>query len=207
MSYPEYRYSDAQSWHSSHVEEAVRKMLGRPGGPVLDIGCGNGALVQRLLNDGLDAYGVDLSPSGIAHAAASYPGRFFTADVNDGELPQPLREIPFRAVISTEVIEHLYQPRRLLDAAATILRRAGGGRLVISTPYHGYLKNVLIALAGRYDAHHTAHWDGGHIKFFSRATLEKMLRDQGFTPAGFIGCGRVPWLWKSMVLAGEIGTE
>jgi hypothetical protein len=70
----------------------------------------------------------------------------------------------------------------------------------VSTPYHGYLKNLLIALLGRYDQHHTVLWDGGHIKFFSRKTLESMLTEHGFIMEQFCGIGRVPLLWKSMVV-------
>jgi hypothetical protein len=46
-------------------------------------------------------------------------------------------------------------------------------------------------------------WHGGHIKFWSRATLSQLLRDNGFTVIDFSGVGRVPYLWKSMVLVAQ----
>ena len=81
------------------------------------------------------------------------------------------------------------------------------GRLILSTPYHGYLKNVALAVSGRLDAHHTVLWDGGHIKFFSRRTLEEMLRQGGFKPLEFVGAGRLPYLWKSMVISAEVASK
>jgi predicted HicB family RNase H-like nuclease len=50
---------------------------------------------------------------------------------------------------------------------------------VISTPYHGYWKNLMLALTGKMDAHFTALWDHGHIKFWSMRTLGELLREGG----------------------------
>ena len=73
--------------------------------------------------------------------------------------------------------------------------------MVLSTPYHGYLKNLALALSGRLDAHFGALRDGGHIKFFSWPTLQVLLEEAGFVDLRFRGAGRVPFLWKSMVVS------
>lgn len=104
-------------------------------------------------------------------------------------------------MVSTEVVEHLYRPRRLPEVARFFLKDRGA--LVVSTPYHGYLKNLALAVSGHWDSHHTALWEGGHIKFWSRATLTQLLQDGGFEVTGFAGAGRMPFLWKSMVLLAE----
>ena len=77
-----------------------------------------------------------------------------------------------------------------------------GGLLVCSTPYHGYLKNVLISLANRWDRHHHTLRNLGHIKFFSVPTLTKLLTTAGFQEVQFRGAGGYPYLWKSMVFSG-----
>jgi len=59
------------------------------------------------------------------------------------------------------VIEHLFLPRALLRFAAKVLKPSGS--LILSTPYHGYLKNLALALTGKLDKHFTVLWDGGHI--------------------------------------------
>ena len=41
-------------------------------GPVIDIGCGQGALVRLMCDDGYDAEGVDVSPEQVALAHAAH---------------------------------------------------------------------------------------------------------------------------------------
>jgi len=74
-----------------------------------------------------------------------------------------------------------------------------GGTAIVSTPYHGYWKNLALAVTGRMDAHFTALWDHGHIKFWSIATLGELLREAGFVDIRFERLGRVPALAKSMI--------
>ena len=103
----------------------------------------------------------------------------------------------FPIVISLEVVEHVYAPR---DYAATLLSLVEpGGVAIVSTPYHGYLKNLALALAGAMDRHFTALWDHGHIKFWSMSTLEQLLREAGFGSIEFHRVGRIPQLAKSMI--------
>lgn len=62
------------------------------------------------------------------------------------------------------------------------------------------MKNLLIAASGRWDRHHHTLRSVGHIKFFSEATLRKLLADTGFEAIRFRGAGGLPLLWKSMVM-------
>jgi 2-polyprenyl-3-methyl-5-hydroxy-6-metoxy-1,4-benzoquinol methylase len=105
------------------------------------------------------------------------------------------------AVVSTEVIEHLFSPHLLPIYAFKVLNSKG--YIILTTPYHGYLKNLLLSLFGKWDKHHTPLWHGGHIKFWSRATLTQLLSENGFKVIGFSGVGRVPYLWKSMVIVAQ----
>jgi 2-polyprenyl-3-methyl-5-hydroxy-6-metoxy-1,4-benzoquinol methylase len=156
------------------------------------------------MEKGYEVYGVDASETGIQAARNAKPGSFFLMDVEQQELPEELRSVPFTTVICTEVIEHVYRPRALVETASMILRHSGGGRLILSTPYHGYFKNLALAVSGKMDDHFTVLWDGGHIKFFSRRTLEALLEEQRFEVTAFAGAGRWPYLWKSMVLTAQI---
>jgi 2-polyprenyl-6-hydroxyphenyl methylase/3-demethylubiquinone-9 3-methyltransferase len=166
---------------------------------VLDLGAGNGALCQALRRAGLDVVGVEQDPRGVAIARATMPDVPFYCHGVEADASVLLAEqAGFDAVVSTEVIEHLYSPHLLPRYAAAVLGQ--GGHLIVTTPYHGYLKNLALALAGHWDRHFTALWQGGHIKFWSRATLTQLLHDNGFEVIGFQGVGRLPWLWKSMVL-------
>ncbi|MBI4726237.1 hypothetical protein HY768_03260 [candidate division TA06 bacterium] len=70
---------------------------------------------------------------------------------------------------------------------------------MLTTPYHGYWKNLAIALFNQWDFHHTVNWQGGHIKFFSPRTLRSLLEEAGFKNIEFKYAGRFPLLWKSMI--------
>ncbi len=75
----------------------------------------------------------------------------------------------------------------------------GGGTAILSTPYHGYWKNLALALSGKLDRHFTALWDHGHIKFWSMKTLTLLLEEAGFRDIRFARVGRVPALAKAMI--------
>jgi len=62
------------------------------------------------------------------------------------------------------------------------------------------LKNLVWSIFNYWDAHHAALWEGGHIKFFSRKTLSKLLETTGFEVVAFRGVRRLPFLWSSMIL-------
>jgi 2-polyprenyl-3-methyl-5-hydroxy-6-metoxy-1,4-benzoquinol methylase len=168
---------------------------------VLDVGCGNGFTAGQLLARGCRVVGIDLSESGIAIARAKYPQGRFEQLAADNRILDKLACAPFDLVISTEVIEHLYSPRSFVTGCFEALRP--GGRFILSTPYHGYLKNLAIALLGRFDTHANPLSDGGHIKLWSRRTLSELLRELGFCNLQFRGAGRLPFLWKSMVMSGD----
>lgn len=166
---------------------------------VLDLGAGNGNLCGLLAEAGHDVVGVEYDVQGVELARRRFPAipfRRFAVEDDPGHLlaEQDL----FDTVVSTEVIEHLYSPHRLIQYASAVLRE--NGHLVITTPYHGYLKNLGLSIAGHWDRHHTPLWHGGHIKFFSRKSLTVLLEEHGFDVTSFIGVGRLPWLWKSMLL-------
>jgi len=153
-----------------------------------------------MADAGLSVVGMDPSPSGIACARRLVPeGSFYEAGV-EGD-PASIADTGFDAVVSTEVIEHLPSPALLFQFAAAKLNDRG--ILVISTPYHGYLKNLLISLSGKWDSHHAPLWDGGHTKFWSRRTLTRLFLENGFGVLEFHGVGRVSFLWKSMILVGQ----
>ena len=171
---------------------------------ILDLGCGNGALSHYLQRQGFSVLGCDVDSGGVDIASSSGSGAMFK-QVGVYDSPCALGETGFDVVVSTEVIEHLFLPAALPRFAYAVLKP--GGYLIITTPYHGYLKNLLICLAGKWDSHHTPLWDGGHIKFWSYRSLSALLESNGFDVVGFRGAGRVYGLWKSMVLVARMRDE
>lgn len=202
--YQDYGYTTGDPDHTFfYLRDPLFSMLNKSTNQcLLDLGCGNGYLVNYLLKEGFNAYGTDASENGISIAERENPGRFFLQDLSTGKLPVPLQEINFDTIISTEVIEHLYDPASFLDFCKKCLPE--NGELIISTPYHGYWKNLVLAIFNGWDAHLAPGWRGGHIKFWSRRTLSQLLQEKGFDPIAFRGCGRFPYFWKSMIIKARL---
>jgi SAM-dependent methyltransferase len=168
---------------------------------VCDLGCGNGYLAGVLARRGCSVLGIDGSATYIDMARASNSGHgatFINALIDDDLVRQvQASHPPFDLVVSSDVIEHLYNPLAFLKAAHALVKP--GGVAVIGTPYHGYWKNLAISLKGGWDQHHGVAWHGGHIKFFSVQSLSDMLYDAGFNRPSFEYFGRVPGFWKNMI--------
>ena len=166
---------------------------------VVDLGAGSGTLCAEMKANGFDAVGVEYDAGGVAIARTQHPKiNFYQFVVQKDPKDLLALEAPFDAVVSTKVIEHLFSPHLLPTFAAGVLKP--GGKLIITTPYHGYLKNLALSVFNAWDKHHCALWHGGHIKFWSRQTLTELLESNGFIVEAFSGVGRFPYLWKSMIL-------
>ena len=187
------------------LEQGVRREIDRiRPRRVLDIGSGNGAFTALLARWGYEVVGIEYDPQGCAIAAENHPEIPFHCLGVEAD-PDAVIEAAggrFDMVIATEVVEHLYAPHLLPRLARGVLEP--GGHLLMTTPYHGYLKNLAISLTGGWDKHFGVSWHGGHIKFFSFATLRRLFEENGFTVVDQRGAGRMPYLWMSMVMLGRL---
>lgn len=196
-----YPYEDAGEVHMHEILfPAVAASIRRHGPKtVLDLGCGNGYLTNKLKQSfpGISFAGLDPSETGIAQATSAYPELLFRQGSVYDEPPTDWVGC-FDMVISTEVVEHLYAPKAMPTYIRKVLKPSGIA--VITTPYHGYLKNLALCILDKWDSHHTVFWDHGHIKFWSRKTLTQLFTNAEYTPLRFQGIGRVPWLWMTMLM-------
>lgn len=197
---PEYAYGHARhSPSDAYLWPPVLRELARlpPGTPrrVFDLGCGNGIFLNELSRHGFEAVGVDVSESGVEQGRVAFPG----IDIHVGSAYDDLnaRFGTFPAVVSLEVVEHVYDPWQYARTLHQLLDP--GGVAIVSTPYHGYLKNVALALSGKMDSHFMALQNHGHIKFWSRRSLRSLLEGVGFTDVRFDRVGRIKPLAMSMI--------
>lgn len=129
-------YRDAAAYDARYADRAddvafYQRVAARFGGPVLELGCGDGRIGARIARDGHEVWGLDRS---LALLAAMRPGvRAVAGDIRGFDLGRtfPLVIAPFNTVL------HLYtrvDMERFLAAVARHL--APGGRLVFdaSTP-------------------------------------------------------------------------
>jgi 2-polyprenyl-3-methyl-5-hydroxy-6-metoxy-1,4-benzoquinol methylase len=187
--------SSGHSLAHRYLLPAVEKIVAaRRPRRIFDLGCGNGS-VANTLRRYAPVSGIDISRSAVQSANRTFPHlNIEIASVYD-DLTAKYGQFP--VVVSLEVVEHLYDPRAYAKRLFELVEP--GGIAIVSTPYHGYWKNLALALTGRFDAHFTALWDGGHIKFWSVQTLSRLLGESGFSQIDFLRVGRVPALAKSMI--------
>jgi SAM-dependent methyltransferase len=116
------------------VLECVREANIPRDGRVLEVGCGDGALTGVLHSRlGLPVTGVDTSEKGLAlarqmFARAGFAGEFKLIESYD----TGFKDACFAMVVCSDVIEHVDDPRAMLQEIMRVL--LPGGRLVITTP-------------------------------------------------------------------------
>lgn len=173
----------------------LAKVVGKDD-PLFEVGSGNGSVANVLSQRGYSVIGVEPSGEGVANANKAYPHLKIAEGSGYDDLAAQYGT--YKVVFSLEVIEHVYAPRVFAKCCFDLVEP--GGHLILSTPYHGYLKNLALALTGKFDSHFTALWDHGHIKFWSVQTLSELLEEAGFDIVETVRVGRIPPLAKSMFL-------
>jgi 2-polyprenyl-3-methyl-5-hydroxy-6-metoxy-1,4-benzoquinol methylase len=145
------------------------------GDRVLDVGCGEGAFAAEITRAGAAVLGVDVAEEPLRRARERHPA----LDLRrvEGEGAWELEDASFDVVWAGEVIEHVADTAAWLSELRRVLRP--GGRLLLSTPAHGPLKLMRLALSPQARA---AHFDprGEHLRFYTRDALTELLEDFRF---------------------------
>lgn len=142
---------------------------------IVDFGCGAGAILReiRKLNPHAHLVGLDVSEQALKRAMSTIPGCEFHRVDDGGRFPLENSSVDF--IFSSEVIEHVYDTENAFKEMVRILKH--GGRTLLTTPYHGFWKNLIIIFFG-FDRHFSP--TGPHIRFFSKRTLFGLLKENGF---------------------------
>jgi SAM-dependent methyltransferase len=160
-------------------------------GDVLDLGCGDGRTLGTWIRDRVGSYvGVDVSATAVERARSL--GLDARTIDDAAELPFPSES--FDAVVSIEVLEHLFSPHQAAAEVHRVLRP--GGVFLATVPNVAYWRwRRDMALRGIWNPYGDEHsieapWRDPHVRFFTAATLERMLERAGFasvTVGGFEG--------------------
>jgi 2-polyprenyl-3-methyl-5-hydroxy-6-metoxy-1,4-benzoquinol methylase len=157
---------------SSHVQVG-RWLAHRAAGRVLDVGCSDGQLAERLRTLGHHVTGVDL----VAHnGVKERVDRFVEADLEYGVPPEVGG--PFDVVLAADVLEHVRVPGRILRDIHPLL--APGGSVLVSVPNFGHWYPRARVAVGRFDYDRRGILDNDHVRFFTRRSFERLVRDNGF---------------------------
>jgi methionine biosynthesis protein MetW len=165
----------AALYQDSHNPVLLDQVLAHlpPGGRVLDVGCGSGALLRHL--EGRAGYraGVELSATA-ATAAARFADEVANLAVTDS---LPFLAASFDVVVCADILEHLPDPASALVSVTGLCRP--GGTVVISVPNVAYWQARLRLLRGIWRYEPTGLFDSGHLRFLTRETLLALVADAG----------------------------
>ena len=156
---------------------AVLASMVEPGQRVLELGTGPGTVTRILHDKGCKVTGVEMDPDTLA-TCAPFCERTLQANLEDPLWWQPLEGEKFEVIICADVLEHLRDPRPLLEKLPVFLR--DGGCVLMSLPNASHLTIVASLLGGRFPYQKNGLLDNTHLKFYGREDLDALLRECGF---------------------------
>ncbi len=165
---------------------------------VLDVGCGEGQLTAAIANAGYRVLGVDVAEEPLRRARSRHAELELRRVEPAGEWP--LADASFDVVWSGETIEHVADTARWLSELRRVLR--SGGSLILSTPAHGALMRLGLALSRqRFERHFDPRAD--HLRFYTRRSLARLLEDFGYEQVELSEGGGVPGARRALLASAE----
>ncbi len=175
----------------------IKRTLPKKNSTILDFGCGDGRYIQAISDVGTyKMIGADISEYALKKAKKRFPDVTFYRISGDEKIPVKSNSVDY--VIAGDVIEHIFDARIFLTQMNRILKN--GGKIFISTPYHGLIKHIVIALIG-FDIVYEPTTP--HIRFFTKKSLIKMVESHGFRVLEYNQYGRIRPLSHGMFVIAE----
>lgn len=148
------------------------------GATLLDLGCGSGALGQYLAETmECTSDGLTWSEAEASHARPYYR-QVEVADLENCDLLTLFANRRYDYIVCADVLEHLRQPERILEACRTLL--GPQGKLLVSVPNAGYAGLVAELLQGEFRYREEGLLDRTHLRFFTRRSLSRFLGENAW---------------------------
>ena len=162
-----------------------------PNSTVLDIGCGDGAILKYLKDKaGIKGIGVDIDERSLERVKSlGLDG--ILMDINNLEALSILPEVDY--ITGFEIIEHMPNPEQFIYLLQNKTRKG----FIFSTPNTGYYAHRLRLLFGRFPLQWIAH-PGEHVRFWTVKDMKFWVQAIGFNLTKFILYEGVPGLNKLM---------
>ena len=170
-----HRYAHEIDPNGGSAAAVLARMI-EPGQRVLELGTGPGTVTRILHSKGCKVTGVEMDSETLA-TCAPFCERTLQANLEDPNWAVSLAGESFDAIICADVLEHLRDPRPLLNQLHNFLKP--GGSVLISLPNASHLTIVASLLGGRFPYQKNGLLDNTHLKFYGREDLEALLRECG----------------------------
>ncbi|MBV9971240.1 MAG: class I SAM-dependent methyltransferase [Xanthobacteraceae bacterium] len=155
-------YGEGPPTNTVHPEVLELARLLEP--PILDFGCGSGALLRALRASGGEVFGIEIARPAISQSIHADVAPFIT--LYDGTFPLPYKDGQFESVIATEVIEHVADYRTALAEIARVCRTT----FAITVPD---MSCIPIGSIRGFVPWHLL--EGTHVNFFNHRSLRCVL--------------------------------
>ena len=141
---------------------------------VLDLGAGSGVIGQYLSTKNCIVDGIDLNLKQTDHAA--HYRSLQSADLETQALSELITE-QYDVIICADILEHLRNPRQLLDQLNRFLK--SDGRVILSVPNVAHISLVSDLVEGAFEYRSEGLLDNTHVRFFTRRSLKNLLHQSG----------------------------
>jgi 2-polyprenyl-3-methyl-5-hydroxy-6-metoxy-1,4-benzoquinol methylase len=171
----EARYGGWEPGDAERIGSIIR--LAGSNNTILDVGCGTGLIGGELKKNGNTVYGVDYSRQAVKNAVKR--GVIAkAADIEHGKIP--FKDNFFDGVVLGEIIEHIYDTDAFLQKVRQKIKP--GGFMIVTTPNLATFGRRVLLLFGKnpHIEYYFREDSAGHIKYFIRDTLTRLLRENGF---------------------------
>ena len=142
---------------------------------------------------GFEPFGVDIEEVLINNGKGKYPHIDFR--VADTEVNIPFPDEYFDYIFAGDIIEHVRFTDLFIHELNRVLKHEG--ILILTTPNHSVIKNILIALF-KYEKHYDPEFP--HYRFYTAKSLKSVLIKRGFSVEKIILLGSLPFLAQSIFL-------
>lgn len=133
---------------------------------ILDLGCGNCALLTKLASKGIKIKGIDASAFRVLKHQKDKKDMYFALAEY-----LPLDNESVDVIISQEVLEHVFDIEQVLAEMQRVLRK--NGKIFIQVPYKNLVEST------------------NHLRLFSKESLHNLITKNGFE---VLSCKLVPYL-------------
>jgi ubiquinone/menaquinone biosynthesis C-methylase UbiE len=160
--------------------ESASELIPKYSDTLLDYGCNDGDFLKKNVKKFNRGIAVDISNNALKKAKENLSGsniEFINGNTDEENLP--ILNETVDTVVTTDVIEHVFDPVNLIREFNRILKL--NGTLIIATPNIAWLPHRISLLFGkRPRTSWSEGWDGGHISYFTFSDLKEVLKNLGF---------------------------
>jgi 2-polyprenyl-3-methyl-5-hydroxy-6-metoxy-1,4-benzoquinol methylase len=143
---------------------------------ILDVGCGEGWILEIAKENGWEVYGTEYSSRAIEICKAKGI-KMYTGVLN----PDQMDVKEFDVIISSETVEHINNPKEDFNNISGLLRK--GGLVYVTTPnFNSYLRRML---KSKYDIIKYPE----HLSYYTRPTLNALLTSCGLKKVKLLTTG------------------